>query len=284
MKLAFFELRQPDTLNEALSQLSALGSDAQVLAGGQSLVPLMRYRVLKPHVLLDINRVSGLSHLKLEASDGLHIGALVRHVDLERVTQQHTTPLAHLISAHAKQIAFWAIRNKGTAVGSIMQADPKGDWPLLFCALDACIELQSLRGKRSVAVRDFLLGPLLTTRAVDELATALTLCASNARITRWGRSKLMHRAGEYAMCSAIVIDRNGAWECWVGAGGDKPVPLPELAKALSTNDERSPQVLLHAAKSDVASQWPDIESLARHRHAVNAVDAALQALDKKSNT
>lgn len=280
MKFAPLELRVPATLDDALSQLSVLGSDAQVLAGGQSLLPLLRYRVVQPHVLLDINRIASLEGLVLQGEEGARIGALVRHADLERAEANAPgLPLATLLAAHARQIAFHAVRNRGTVVGSILQADPKGDWPLLACALDASIELASARGLRSVPVREFILGPLLTARAVDELATALTLSAAHARLSAWGRAKLMHRAGEYAMCSAVALCREGAWDCWIGAIGDRPVALPALAGALAAAPARDR--LLAAAHADLASAACDLAPAQRHRHAVNAVDAALNALHSR---
>ena len=283
MKFAPIELRAPATLEDALSQLSVLGSDAQVLAGGQSLLPMLRYRVVQPHVLLDINRIAPLARLVLKGGDGVRIGALVRHAELERAEMlAPDLPLAALLAAHARQIAFHAVRNRGTVVGSILQADPKGDWPLLACALDAAIELVSARGVRSVPVREFILGPLLTARAVDELATALTLAPSRSRLTAWGRAKLMHRAGEYAMCSAIAVCREGAWDCWIGAIGERPMTLARLASALSgAPDAAAPAraVLLQAAHADLAALAPELGAAERHRHAVNAVDAALKACE-----
>ena len=281
MKLAPLDLRMPASIDEALGQLAALGSDAQVLAGGQSLVPLLRYRVLRPHVLLDINRIAALSDLRFDDAHGVRLGALVRHAALEQVRAPSHAPLAALLNAHAREIAFHAVRNRGTAVGSIVQADPKGDWPLLFSALDARIELASLRGVRSVPVREFILGPLLTARAVDELATALTLAPDEATLTAWGRAKLMHRAGEYAMCSAIVLRRSHTWECWLGAAGDKPCALPRLARALAAGTTaRTP--LLDAAGDDIATALPELDRLERRRHAVNAVDAAQRALNPQA--
>ncbi len=282
MKLAPLELRCPATLEEALTQLSALGSDAQVLAGGQSLLPLLRFRVIQPHVLLDINRIATLSELTLSGS-GVRIGALVRHATLEdAAARAPDLPLAALLAAHARDIAFHAVRNRGTLVGSLLQADPKGDWPLLACALDARIELASARGVRSMPVRDFILGPLLTARAVDELATAMTIEPGAIQMSSWGRAKLMHRAGEYATCSAIALRRDSAWTCWLGAAGDKPAPLPNLDRALAgaASQAAAPAraTLLTAALADVEAAVPTLGRAALHRHATNAVDAALNAL------
>ena len=280
MKHAPLELRTPSSMEEALQQLAALGSDAQVLAGGQSLLPLLRYRVLRPHVLLDINRIAPLSQLSFGAH-GVRIGALVRHAALEQARTDSHAPLVSLLNAHAREIAFWAVRNRGTAVGSVVQADPKGDWPLMFCALDAHIDMASTRGVRSMPVRDFILGPLLTARAVDELATALTIAPRQASLSAWGRAKLMHRAGEYAMCSALALRYSNTWECWLGAVGDKPCALPALADALATGGDAVPRAtLLTAASQDIEAALPELNRLERHRHAVNAVDAAERALKR----
>lgn len=282
MKLAPLELRTPMSVDETLEQLGALGSDAQVLAGGQSLLPLLRYRVVRPHVLLDINRIDSLSQLSVGVQ-GVRIGALVRHAALERARTESHAPLLSLLNTHAREIAFWAVRNRGTAVGSVVQADPKGDWPLLFCALDAHIELVSTRGMRSVPVRDFILGPLLTARAVDELATALTVAPAQASLSAWGRAKLMHRAGEYAMCSALALRRSAHWECWLGAVGDKPCALPALANALATGGDAVPRAaLLAAAHQDIEAALPEVDRLERRRHAVNAADAAERALQRNA--
>lgn len=277
MKPAPFELRRPMHQEEVLALLSALGSDAQILAGGQSLLPLLRYRVVAPHVLLDINRIDTLGALAIDEPI-VRIGALVRHAQLEQARSLRYSSLAALLAAHAREIAFWAVRNRGTAVGSIVQADPKGDWPLLFCALDAQIELASSRRIRSARVRDFIEGPLQSGRAVDELATAITLSEKNADLSAWGRAKLMHRAGEYAVCSAIALRRDDGWHCWLGAVGDRPQPLSELSQVLTQSKGVDRNTLVAAARSDVDAALAELPAPQRHRHAVNAVDAAERAL------
>lgn len=280
MKPAPFELRRPTTLDEALDLLAALGSDAQVLAGGQSLLPLLLYRMVSPHVLLDINRIEALGQIGWH--QGLRIGAVVRHSQLGAVHSEQHPAVAALLAAHARQIAFPAVRNRGTAVGSIVQADPKGDWPLLFCALGAQVELVSKRGTRRMAVHDFILGPLHTARAVDELAVALTLDTVDIQLHRWGRAKLMHRAGEYAMCSAIVVQRADGWRCWLGAHGERPVALPTLAESLQTSTRMPREQWMDLARQDIAAAWPELGPLDAHRHAVNAIDALQQALAPQS--
>ncbi|MGE4239217.1 FAD binding domain-containing protein [Ramlibacter sp.] len=275
MKLPPFELRAAESLEHALDVLASLGSDASVLAGGQSLLPLLRYRMARPHVLLDINRIASLS--KVEASgDELRIGALVRHWELETLADGIApSPLGSLLREHAHGIAFRPIRTRGTAVGSLVHADPKGDWPLAFLALDAQVELASKRGVRRVAARDFITGPLQSDKSVDELATAVILPRTSA-LRRWGRAKLQHRAGEYAMSSALALETHRGWECWLGAAGDKPFALPGLASLLKGTSTR--RQLIDAATASLRDALPDATDVERRRHAAVAADAAERAM------
>jgi CO/xanthine dehydrogenase FAD-binding subunit len=268
MKLPPFELRIARTRDEAVRQLAALGSDARILAGGQSLLPLLRYRLARPHVLVDITRIDDLRELQC-SGETIRIGALATHADLERVGGDEPGAAA-LLRAHAREIAFRPIRTRGTAVGSIVHADPKGDWPLALLALDGRIELQSPRGTRKVALREFIAGPLDTSREVDELAIAVTLDAK--RDARWGRSKLQHRAGEYAVCSAVAIEERGQWACWIGAAGDRPFALSTLEKLLGSAEAARSDVVA-AAVAELGRMLPDASAVERHRHAVNLADA-----------
>jgi carbon-monoxide dehydrogenase medium subunit len=272
VKLPPLELRIARTEAEALELLATLGSDARVLAGGQSLLPLLRFRMARPHVLIDINRVESLRALHVD-TDSLRIGALVRHSELE-TAGPGPSGICGLLRAHAREIAFWPVRTQGTAVGSVVHADPKGDWPLAFFALDASIELASHRGRRSVPVREFILGPLETTRGIDELATGIHV--RTAGVTRWGRSKLQHRAGEYAACSAIVLQRGKAWECWIGAAGDRPFQLPDVGALLAQGPVATKQVVA-AAEAELSRWLPEAGAAERRRHAVNLADAVNNA-------
>jgi carbon-monoxide dehydrogenase medium subunit len=275
MKLPPFELRIARSRGEVLEQLASLGSDARILAGGQSLLPLLRYRLARPHVLVDINRVDDLRELRA-GPDGIRIGALVTHADLERAGG-HEAGAAALLRSHAREIAFRPIRTRGTAVGSVVHADPKGDWPLALMALDGRIELQSPRGVRTVRLREFIAGPLDTTRQVDELATAIVLDAHAG--LRWGRAKLQHRAGEYAAASAVVIERRGRWSCWIGAAGDRPFALPGVEAVLAGTARR--EQVLEAAISELEGLLPLNSRVERHRCAANLADAVERARQSK---
>jgi CO/xanthine dehydrogenase FAD-binding subunit len=276
MKFPPLEIRVAESVTQAIGQLAALGTDARVLAGGQSLLPMLRYRIIRPHVLLDINRLASLRELTV--NDDIRIGALVRHADLE--TFAGTGPPAiDLLRAHAKQIAFWPIRTRGTAVGSIVHADPKGDWPLAFFALDAQIELRSARGSRTLPVRQFVSGALETERQADELAIGLRILSPRARPRRWGRRKLMHRAGEYAMCAALALEYDSGWECWIGGAGSCPMRLSLLSQRLDASRPLpARKELVSLAIDELADQLPELSLPQLHRHAGNAADAALAAV------
>ncbi|CAM3662909.1 FAD-binding PCMH-type domain-containing protein [Bordetella sputigena] len=294
MKFPDFDYRAPASLDEALDTLAALGSDAKVLAGGQSLLPTMRYGLARPAVLVDLKRVPALRGRQVR-DDGISFGAMTTHADLARGAPD--TPLASLLAAHAAQIAFPAVRTQGTVGGSLVHADPAGDWPLLFSALNAAVELRSLRGRRAAALRDFIQGPLTTEIEIDELLTSIMLDADHAGLTAWGRAKLMHRAGEYAATSAVALRRaSGQWSCWIMAPSTGPRAAAGCAALLDAASPDSSQPgaarpdaarpgaarpdtarLMRQAMEDIARMLPDEPAVAHHRHAANLVRAIEQA-------
>ncbi|WP_144630059.1 FAD binding domain-containing protein [Bordetella genomosp. 13] len=277
MKLPYFDYRAPSTLDQALEALAALGTDAKVLAGGQSLLPAMRYGLARPHVLLDLRRIAELREREAAAS-GWRIGAMATHADLAHASAD--TPLARLLAAHAAQIAFPAVRTRGTVGGSLVHADPAGDWPLLFCALQARVQLRSLRGSRELPLDAFITGPLTSDAQFDELLVSVGIDADAAGLTAWGRSKLMHRAGEYAASSAVVLRRaDGQWSCWLGGPPPAPRALPACAALLADPATPRPR-LMECAVDEVARAYPDDTPAAVHRHAANLLRACDQALER----
>ena len=276
MKLPYFEYRAPATLREALQTLAALGSDARIIAGGQTLLPIMRYRLSRPGVLLDLGKVA-----ELHAGDApvsARIAPMTTHAQLAHNTD--ATPYGRLLAAHGQQIAYPAVRTRGTVGGSLVQADPAGDWPLLFQALGARVELRSLRGTRTAALADFIAGPMQSVIAIDEILTAIHVDAACAGLTRWGRAKLMLRAGEYAMSSAVALQRaDGRWSCWIGAIEAGPTAMARCAALLDAQAAPSADDLLACAREDVAQASPQASRAEAHRHAVNLARAIEQALD-----
>jgi len=280
MKIPPVEIRSPQSVEQALSVLARLGSDARILAGGQSLLPMLRYRVINPYALVDISRLKELRSLQTEGGR-LSLGALVTHRDIEQLPTQEGEPSAiDLLRRHAAEIAFRPIRNRGTVVGSLLHADPKGDWPLMFFALAAQVELRSLRGIRHLSLHELIAGPLQTKCAVDELAVSVTVSGERLSPLAWGRSKLVHRAGEYAMCSAIVLRYESGWECWVGALGDCPFMLKTASAMLGDAPGELPDMetkLREAAMQDLRMNVPELTAVEAYRHAQNVMDALCQA-------
>jgi len=276
MKLPPFALHVLRTLDEALALRAALGSDAKVLAGGQSLLPMMRYRMLRPYALIDITRVESLA--RLDTAPAVRIGAAVTHADVERCTQAGA--LFDLLRAHAAEIAFLPVRGRGTVVGSLVHADPAGDWPLLLTALDATVELASLRGRRVVGLRDFIRGAMDSDVQVDEIALAAVLPERASGLVRWGRCKLMHRAGEFASASALALQgADGQWACWLGAIDPGPLALPATAARLPAAGGPTParRDIAASALDEILAARPHIDPLAASRHAQAMARAVEQA-------
>jgi carbon-monoxide dehydrogenase medium subunit len=196
-----FEYTAPGSLQEALVELALHGDEAKVLAGGQSLIPLMKLRFSQPGRLVDINRVGELHFLREEA-DGLHLGALCRHRDVERselIRSRYPT-----LASCAPQVADPLVRNLGTVVGSLCHADPQGDWGAVAVALEARLVAHSTRGQRTIPATEFFLGPLTTTLQPDELVTEVVFPAPAGQV--FGRYlKLERKVGDFATVGVAVF-------------------------------------------------------------------------------
>jgi xanthine dehydrogenase iron-sulfur cluster and FAD-binding subunit A len=224
MKAAPFSLFRPKSVSEALGLLQTHSGEAKVLAGGQSLVPLMNFRLAQPHHLVDLNGVDGLSEIKI--GDGcVTLGAMVRQRDVER------SPLIAerlpILREAIEQVAHPAIRNRGTIGGSLVHADPAAELPLLSLALDATFHMQSLRGRRSVAVSDFYQGYLVTDIAADELLVEVDFRLPPPG-TGWCFTEISRRHGDFAIVAVAVLlalDREGRVDfARVAVGGAGPAP------------------------------------------------------------
>ena len=168
MKPSAFVHHAPPSVDEAIALLAELGHDAKVLAGGQSLIPILNMRLSAPGHLVDINRIPGLDTVEV-TPEAVHIGALVRHTQLER----HGGAFANLplLRQALVNVAHPVIRNRGTTVGSIAHADPSGEMPAVLALTRGYVDVASSRGTRRVAARDFFLGPLESALEEDEMAT-----------------------------------------------------------------------------------------------------------------
>ncbi len=177
--------------------------DGRVLAGGQSLVPIMAFRLARPAHLIDINTVPGLEALAVR-DEALHIGARTRHAAFHRPVEHG--PLGAMLAAVVRHIAHYPIRLRGTFCGSLAHADPAAEWCLLVATLDAELIALSARGERRLAARDFFRGALATALAPDEL-----LAESRLPIlpdgTRFGFEEFSRRMGDYALAMALTVLR-----------------------------------------------------------------------------
>ena len=225
MKPARFSYEAPATLAAALASLAARREDAKIIAGGQSLAPMMNMRLAQPGHLIDINGLGDLAGIKVEG-DRLVVGALVRHADLARhpLVRTHCGMLAHA----ANTIGHYAIRQRGTLGGSLAHADPAAQLPLVAVALDAEVDVASARGRRTIAASRFFLSIFTTALAPDELVVGARFPVA-APNEGWGFRLFNRRAGDFALASvAATLTRpaNGGTEILrIAAGGIGPVPM-----------------------------------------------------------
>lgn len=197
----------PRSLEEVSQLLADGGGEAKILAGGQSLVPMLKLRFASPEMLVDINELPDLAYHERDADGTLRIGALCRHADLERssiLAQYQPT----MMSA-APLVADPVVRNRGTLVGSLCHADPQGDWASVMMALDASLVARSNRGSRTIAMKDLVSGPFQNTLAVDEVAVEAVVPAPQG-VPAGGYLKLERRVGDFATVGvAVAVDRVG---------------------------------------------------------------------------
>ena len=200
MKPAPFAYLRPGSLADALAAL-AEAPDAKVLAGGQSLVPLLSMRLAAPGTLVDINGVPGLADVAASA-DGVRIGALARHADvLASPDVRRVQPLVAMALAH---VAHPTIRNRGTTVGSLVHADAAAEMPVVLRLLGGSVDVASVRGTRSIAAEDLFLGPLESSLGHDEIAVSafFPALAPGAGVAF---DEIARRHGDYAMCGVAVL-------------------------------------------------------------------------------
>jgi len=202
-----FRYEAPSSLDEAIGLLHDGGDYAKVLAGGQSLVPLMKLRFASPDLIVDINNVPGLDYHRADPDGTLRVGALCRHADLERSALLKSTQPT--MAAAAPVIADPIVRNRGTLVGSLCHADPQGDWASVVLALGGSVMARGPRGMRAIPLADFVTGPFQNVLAPDEIAVeAVIPSARGARAG--GYLKLERRVGDFATVGvAVAIETSG---------------------------------------------------------------------------
>jgi aerobic carbon-monoxide dehydrogenase medium subunit len=204
MKPAAFRYHAPKTIDEAVALLAEFAAeDGRVLAGGQSLVPTMAFRLAKPAHLVDINGVEALNRIAV-VGDKLVIGACVRHAAFHRAVCEG--PLGKLLTDVVRHIAHYPIRNRGTFCGSLAHADPASEWCLVLAALDGEVVAKSARGERIIAARDFFKGIMTTALRDDELLVEARLPLLPTG-THCGFYEFSRRAGDFALAAAVGLYR-----------------------------------------------------------------------------
>ncbi|MFI5069021.1 MAG: FAD binding domain-containing protein [Streptosporangiales bacterium] len=252
-----FRYEAPRSLGEAISLLRDGGDYAKVLAGGQSLVPLMKLRFASPELVVDINNVPGLDYHRADPDGTLRIGALCRHADLERsALLKDTQPT---MAAAAPLIADPIVRTRGTLVGSLCHADPQGDWASVLTALGGSVVAQGPAGKRTIPLDGFVTGPFENVLAPDEIAVeALVPPARGKRAG--GYLKLERRVGDFATVGvALALEMSGDTVTRAGIGltgvGGSTIAATEAAAALA-GQPLAPEVIERAAGLAAAAARP----------------------------
>jgi carbon-monoxide dehydrogenase medium subunit len=275
-----FEYHVAESVEAALAMLAGAGGEAKVLAGGQSLVPMLNFRLLRPAILVDINRVPGLSYIR-EEGDAIRVGALARHHQLE------TSPViaAHLpvLRAAMMHVAHLAIRNRGTIGGSLTHADPAAELPMMALLLDATIAIASSRGRRTIPARDFFLGALSVALEPDQLVTEV-LFPKLSPNTGWGFEEVSRRQGDFALAAVGVTmtmaEGKVAQARIAIAGADERAVRANEAEALLKGRTLAPKLLDAACEAARACVNPntDLHASADYRRHLVGVLAG-KALD-----
>ena len=282
MKPAAFDYVRARTLDEALAALENSQGDAKILAGGQSLVPLMNFRMVAPDVLVDINNIASLDYIA-EEDDCIRVGALTRHHALE--TSELVKRELPVISAAMQRVAHIAVRNRGTIGGSLSHADPATELPMLSFLLDADVSLVRLGHERTLPVRDFIQGPLTTAIEQTELLREIRF-PKLVDGMGWGFEEVSRRSGDYAVvavASLLQIEAGKIVTARLCATGvdDRPV-RGTAAEDLLLNGVPNAELIEQAAQlmRDAANPSSDLHASSdyrRHLLGVLTLKALMQA-------
>lgn len=267
MKPPKFRYLRAASLDEALEAMQV--PDAKLLAGGQSLMPMLNFRLLRPSLLVDINRIAALAELGETPAGGLKIGALVRHHRIE------TSPLVRsrfpVLAEAASHIGHLAIRNRGTIGGSLSHADPAAELPLMCLLLDATLTVRSKAGTRTARAQEHIAGALSTTLAADEILTGIELPPLPTG-AGWGFEEFARRTGDFALAAAGVLieARGGRVEnariaVSAGAEGPQRVAAAEAALRGTGCDARALDAAAQAVR-DAVHPNTDLHASAPLRH------------------
>jgi len=270
---AEFEYLTPRTIDDALALLVRHGEDAKLLAGGQSLVPMMKLRIASPRYVIDVNRIEGLAGLR-RVGDRLVMGALCRHADVQAspIVREHLPLMLDAVN----QTADVQVRNRGTVAGSLAHADPAGDWPAALLALDTHVTIASPRGARTTPLEAFIVDAYTTTLAADEMVTEVSVGIPGPR-SRGAYVKFEKRAGDFAVASAGVQieldgDRCASLAVSLGALGATPIRA-RAAEALCEGQQISEGLISRAVElvRDAAQPFDDTRGSVDYKRHLSGV-------------
>ncbi|CDZ26593.1 Carbon monoxide dehydrogenase, medium subunit [Neorhizobium galegae bv. officinalis] len=273
MKPAQFDYIAPATIEEAAAALAASGGDGKIIAGGQSLMPMINFRLVKPSVLIDINRIAGLDRIEFDGTR-LRIGATVRH---------HTTATDALVAKHLPvvhdamhHVAHMTVRNRGTFCGSVAHADPATEMPLMTRFLDGTIIAYSVRGERRIPAADFFVGSLVNALEEDELLIAVEIDAMPPEAS-WGFEEFARRHGDFALAcfaTTLRVENGVAADVRIGmmGVGETPLRLHEIEDIVE-GTHLSDAVLDTVADrlADILTPNSDIHASADYRRHLSGV-------------
>lgn len=291
MKPAPFEYHAPSSIEEVVNLKSQYGDDAKFLAGGQSLVPAMNFRVVQPSVLIDLNRVDELSYLR-EDKNVIRVGSMARERHLEfNASIKKYTPLLH---EAVPFIAHPQIRNRGTIGGSIVNADPAAELPVLMIALNAKLKAKNKNAERWIEAKDFFAGMFTTALEPDEALVEIELPFLQAH-TGWSFMEVAPRSGDYAMmgvATLVTLDKNKKCKqaklVYLNAG-DGPVEAVETEKLLEgeiLTDSLIESAASHASEKEITPFGNIHASADFQRHLANSLtkQTLKQALQRAEET
>ncbi len=281
MKPAPFDYARPSSLDEAISLLVGAEGEARPLAGGQSMGPMLNFRLARPTLLVDISRIEELATIT-EDPDGVNVGAAVTHAAIE---DGAVADVANgLIGRAASGIAYRAVRNRGTIGGSLAHADPAADWPPVMMALDAVIGVRGGGGAREVAAGELATGVMTTTLAPGEIVASIRIPRLSA-VATWGHNKICAKPGDFANSLGVVVRDHGRGRCRAVIAGPSspPIYLDGVARLIEDADGWSEGLgveIKDAAGTDIraASFCDESDRYAANLHSTVITRAAREAL------
>jgi carbon-monoxide dehydrogenase medium subunit len=276
MKPARFDYERPADIRGALSLLGKDGAVAKVLAGGQSLGPMLNLRLVQPELLVDVTRIVDLKRIE-DRADAIVVGACVTHADIEDGRVPDVTRGA--LPGVARNIAYRAVRNRGTLGGSLVHADPAGDWLSTLAAIGAEAMIVGPSARRTVAVEDLMLGVFDVSLEPSELLEAIRIPRLSAS-ARWGFYKVSRKTGEFAHAIGAILDDpdRGVCRAVIGAIDAKPIVLSDARPLFGSGQSAERAGSFRPGLADELLQRAGItDPIARQIHIVALRRAVIQA-------